>query len=73
MFDGDKEIKSIGFKKNLVENLSEMDFLELFRTNIDNLFIPFENINNKSGILFNLINNKKIIYEKMANYVYYLI
>ena len=63
MSEDNKEIKAIGFKKNLVEKLSEIDYLEFFRNSIDNLFIPFENVNNKSGIFFNLINNNKIIYE----------
>ena len=60
MSEDNKEIKAIGFKKNLVEKLSEIDYLEFFRNSIDNLFIPFENVNNKSGIFFNLINNNKI-------------
>ena len=63
MTEDNKEIKGIGFKKQLIEKLSEFDFREFFRNSIDNLFIPFENINNKSGILFNLENNMRIIYE----------
>ena len=63
MSEDNEKIKAIGFKKNLVEILSEIDYLEFFRNSIDNLFIPFENVNNKSGIFFNLINNNKIIYE----------
>ena len=63
MSEDNKEIKAIGFKKNLIEKLSDIDYLEFFRNSIDNLFIPFENINNRAGIFFNLINNNKIIYE----------
>ena len=57
------DIKKIGFKKIFMEKLSEINYRELFLKNIDNLFIPFENINNQSGILFNLENNMKILYE----------
>ena len=63
MTEDNKDIKSIGLKKTLVEKLSDINYRELFLKKVDNLFIPFENINNKNGILFNLENNMKIIYE----------
>ena len=63
MVNENKEIKSIGFKKNRIERLIDINYRELFRLNLDNLFIPFNNINKKTGILFNLENNRKIIYE----------
>ena len=63
MTEDNKDIKSIGLKKAWVEKLSDINYRELFLKKVDNLFIPFENINNKNGILFNLENNMKIIYE----------
>ena len=63
MTKDNKEIKSIGFKKKIIEKLINIDYREFFRINLDNLFIPFKNINKKSGILFNLESNRKIIYE----------
>lgn len=63
MTKDNKEIKSIGFKKTIIEKLTNIDYRELFRINLDNLFIPFKNINKKSGIIFNFENNRKIIYE----------
>ena len=61
--DDSKDIVSIGFKKQILEKLSDIDYKEICRINIDKLFIPFQNIDNKSGILFNLKNNRKIFYE----------
>ena len=63
MNEDNSDIKCIGLKKIYMEKLSEINYRELFLKNIDNLFIPFENINNRTGILFNLENNMKIIYE----------
>ena len=63
MTDDNKGIKSIGFKKNRIEKLINIDYREFFRLNLNNLFIPFNNINKKTGILFNLESNRKIIYE----------
>ena len=59
----DKEIKSIGFKKMMVEKLININYREFFLITLDNLFIPFNNISKKSGIIFNLESNRKIIYE----------
>ena len=56
-------VKSVGLKKILTTKLSDLDYREFFLKNIDNIFIPFDNINNKSGIIFNSENNMKIIYE----------
>ena len=47
----------------MTTKLSDLDYREFFLKNIDNIFIPFDNINNKSGIIFNSENNMKIIYE----------
>ena len=58
-----KGIKSIGFKKKRIEKLINIDYREFFRLNINSLFIPFNNISKKTGILFNLESNRKIIYE----------
>ena len=63
MTDDKKEIKAIGLKKTIIEKLINIDFREFFRNNLDNLFIPFNNLDKKSGILFNLESNRKIIYE----------
>ena len=40
-----------------------LDYKNFFRHSVDSLFMPFDCLNNKSGIIFNLENNKKIIYE----------
>ena len=63
MTEDNNNIKSIGLKKICVEKLCGVGYRELFLKKVDNLFIPFDNINNKAGILFNLENNMKIIYE----------
>jgi hypothetical protein len=63
MTDDNEEIKEIGFKKKIIEKLENIDFKEFCRINLNNLFIPFNNIDKKAGILFNLENNRKIIYE----------
>ena len=63
MNNDNTEIKSIGFKKSRIERLKTIDFREFFRLKVDNLFIPFNNINKRAGILFNLEKNQKIIYE----------
>ena len=63
MTNDNKEIKAIGFKKTIIEKLKNLDYRELFRINLDNLFVPFNNLDKQSGILFNLDNNRKIIYE----------
>ena len=63
MTKDNEEIKSIGFKKKIIEKLINIDYREFFRINLDNLFIQFNNINKKSGILFNLESNRKILYE----------
>ena len=64
MTKDNKEILGIGFKKKIIEKLVNVDYKEFFRINLNNLFIPFNNIDTKKGILFNLENNQKIIYEK---------
>jgi len=63
MSDDKEEIKEIGFKKKIIEKLENIDFKEFCRINLNNLFIPFNNIDKKAGILFNLENNRRIIYE----------
>ena len=63
MSEDNNDIKAIGFKKNLIEKLTDIDYMELHRKNNYNLFIPFDNINNNSGLFFNLQNNMKILYE----------
>ena len=50
MKNDNTEIKSIGFKKSRIERLKTIDFREFFRLKVDNLFMPFNNINKRSGI-----------------------
>ena len=64
--DNKENIKSVGLKKIIVENLTNVDYLEFFRLDLEHLFIKFENIDNKSGILFNLDGNRKIIYDNFG-------
>lgn len=63
MTEDNQDIKSIGFKKIFIEKLDNIDYKNFFRHSVDSLFMPFDCLNNKSGIIFNLENNKKIIYE----------
>ena len=63
MTEDNKEIKSIGFKKKIIEKLINIDYRVFFRIDLDNLFIPFSNLDKKSGILFNLESNRKLLYE----------
>ena len=48
----------------LVIAFLNIDFREFFLLKIDNLFIPFKNINKRPGILFNLGYNQKINFYK---------
>ena len=61
--NGDKEIKSLGFKKQIIEKLININYREFFLITLDNLFIPFNDISKKSGFIFNLESNRKLLYE----------
>jgi hypothetical protein len=53
----------IKMKKFYIDCIENIDYRELFYSEVTNLYIRFSNINEKSGVLLNIKGNQKMLFE----------
>lgn len=53
----------IKMKKFYIDYIENIDYRELFYSEMANLYVRFSNINDKSGVLLNIKGNQKMLFE----------